>query len=270
MRISAALISTLATCLALAAVAHASVLDRPYDFTDAYYRANGIDPAKLGGRKQAPSNNAVIDFPNFSWQRNVRVISTSGGYNASGDVQFFVVLAGFAPDGFTNDKAGRNAKVIADKYAEYIFPSRGSDPVGLGGGRQSALHDTRNGYFSNDPLGLWLHVWVNYTDKAFNTRDGQKALADLTRKNGLAKDGTPFINSASDIDNLFDKGFVTKLTRNDALRYAVCPEIRDPRDGGIAPDAFFNPALRPDGTLLEPDIYNAFHSLQNTGNWPNH
>jgi hypothetical protein len=253
--------------LALAPTAFADVVDRLYDFTDAYYRANGIDPAKLGGRKQAPSASAVIDTPNFWFQRNVRVISTSAGYGASGNPQFFSVMAGFGPNGFTSDAAGQQAKTIAEKYPEYIFPALGTDPVGLGNSRQSVVLDTSNGYFSNNPLGLWLHVWISYTDRAFNTSDGQKMLADLKNKNGVAKDGTPIIKTKSEIDNLFSKGMITMRTRTDGLRYAVCPIMKDPTDGGIAPDAFYNPLKRADGSLVEPWFPTWFSNLQRFGQW---
>lgn len=267
MRIAKSLPLVLGALSVLASSACAAVTDRLYDFTDAYYKSNGVDPAKLGGRKQAPSASAVIDTPFFKWQRNVRVISTSVGYNDSGKPAFFAVMAGLGPDGFTNDSAGRKAKQVADKYVEYVFPKIGADPVGLGNARQSVILDTRNGYFSNDPLGLWLHVWVSFTPKAFNTRDGQKALDDLANKHGLALDGTPIIATASEIDNLFSKGFIAKQTRNDGLRYAVCPVMKDPRDGGIAPDAFLNYAKFPDGTPLEPQFLRAFNNLKNTGDW---
>ena len=86
--------------------ARADVTDRLYDFTDAYYQQNGIAPAKLAGRKQAPSTNAVIDIPFFVYQRNVRIVGYGGAYGASGSAAYFAVLAGFGPDGFTNDAAG--------------------------------------------------------------------------------------------------------------------------------------------------------------------
>lgn len=249
------------------ALSSAAITDRLYDFTDAYYTSNGIDVAKLGGRKQAPSASAVIDTPFFSYQRNVRVISTSSAYGASGDIYFLSVMAGFGPDGFTNNSAGRKAKDIAEKYAEYIFPSQGADPIGLGNARQSVVIDTSGGFFSNNPLGLWLHVFVNYTPRAFSTKDGIKMLNDLARKNGTAKDGTPIIKTKSEIENLVDKGFATLMTRTDGLRYAVCPAMKDARGGGIAPDAFYNPLKRTDGTLVEPYFKSAFDSLQQTGNW---
>ena len=247
--------------------ARADVTDRLYDFTDAYYVQNGLNPAKLAGRKQAPSASAVIDNPNFVSQRNVRIIGMGGTYTANGSIAYFAVLAGFGPDGFTGDAAGQRARQLADSYAEYLFPKRGTDPVGLGSQRQATVQDTDHGYFSNDPLGLWLHVWVNYTEKAFSTKEGQKALADLQKKNGLALDGTPIIKTTSDIANLASKGLVTLSTRNDGLRYAVCPEIRDPRRGGIAPDAFINPLRKPDGSFLDSAFSTNFASLQKTGEW---
>lgn len=260
----------LAALSALAAVpqpAHAAQQDRLYDFTDAYYQKNGIDPAKLAGRKQAPSASAVLDVPFFSYQRNVRVIGLSGTYNANGSISYFAVLAGFGPDGFTNDAAGKRARQIADTYIEYLFPQKTADPIGLANARQATVQDTDHGYFSNDPLGLWLHVWVNYTPAAFNTRDGQKMLADLAKKNGLALDGTPIIKTISEINNLASKGYVNRLTRNDGLRYAVCPQIRDPRQGGISLDSFLNTAKKPDGTPLDPAFTRNFTALQTTGEW---
>lgn len=257
----------LVALLALPLLAAASVLDRIYDFTDDYYRKNGVEPTKIGGRPQAPTANAAVTAPNYPYQRNVRILRTFVGYGSNGSPVFFTVHGGGGYDLFTNDAAGKKARQIADSFAEYIFPQRGANPVGIPNGRQSFIHQNNNGYFSKNPLGLWLHVWVNYTDKAFNSKDGQKMLADL-KKNGLALDGTPIIRTESEIENLYKKGFVTKLTTQDASRYAICPEIKDPRGGGIAPDAFANFILKPNGTYLEPELVAAFEWLKNTGDWP--
>ena len=147
--------------------------------------------------------------------------------------------------------------------------SRSKAPTPRPGQRsvRDTILDTRGGYFSNDKLGIWLHTWVVYTSTAFNTRDGQKALADLAGKNGSSLDGTPIIASASDMDNLASKGFVTLTNRplTDTLRYAICPVIKDPRNGGIAPDQFLALTVKPDGTPLEPDFAAQFKSLQTTG-----
>ena len=126
-----------------------------------------------------------------------------------------------------------------------------------------------NGYFSNNPLGLWIHVWVNFTPKATKTAEGRRELNDLARRNGLAADGTPIIRTIGEIDRLFSKGMVTKQTRplDDPLRYAICPVIKDPTDGGIAEDQFLAYPRLADGSPVEPFFLRNFLSLQRTGDW---
>lgn len=244
----------------------AGVQDRLYDFTDAYYLQNGINPAAIDGRRQ-PGPLAVTDTPIFSYQRNVRALLTLPNYDHSGNVWYFTVLGGFSVNAFTNDAAGQRAHQIADSSIEYVFPRKGTDPVGLGALRQSVMLDMRNGYFSNNKIALWLHVWVSYTNKALTTADGQKTLNDMAQRNGRDLDGTAIIASVSEIDNLFSKGYITKTTRplTDVLRYSVCPVIKDPRDGGIARDQFLAYTRNPDGSALEPEFLENFQSLQTTG-----
>ncbi len=254
--------------LAAPVTSKADVQDRLYDFTDAYYLANGVNPALIGGRMQ-PGPTAVTDTPIFSFQRDVRALLTLPAYDHSANINYFTVLGGISATAFTADAAGRNARAIADSFIEYLFPQQGTDPIGLGAFRQSSLLDMRNGYFSHDPLGLWLHVWVNYTPKALTTRAGKKALNEIAKKNGRDFDGTPIIATMSDIDSLFKKGYITKTTRpdTDPLRYAICPVIEDPTDGGIAPDQFLAQPLKADGTPVEPEFLSNFLSLQTTGDW---
>ncbi len=254
--------------LATPVLSRADVEDRLYDFTDAYYLENGVNPVMISGRMQ-PGPVAVEDTPNFPFQRNVRALLTLPAYDHSGNINYFTVLGGIAATAFTADPAGREARAVADSFIEYLFPQQGTDPIGLGAFRQSSLLDMRNGYFSNDPLGLWLHVWINYTPKALNTRAGKKALNEIAKKNGRDFDGTPIIATIGDIDTLFKKGYITKLTRpdTDPLRYAICPVIEDPTDGGIAPDQFLALPLKADGTPVEPDFLSNFESLRLTGDW---
>jgi len=257
--------------LALAAtplLALAEPQNRLYDFTDNYYRQNGIDPAGIDGRREAILPLATVDVPFFSYQRNVRALLTLPAYDHSGHAYYFTVLGGLRATAFTNDAAGRRAKQIADTSAEYIFPKRGTDPVGLGAFRQSVVLDMRNGYFSNNKLGLWIHTWVSFTDRALNTADGRRALDDLARRNGRDLDGTPIIKTTSDIDSLFSRGYITKTLRpaGDPLRYAICPVNEQPRRGGIAPDQFLAYTTKLDGTPLEPFLVQNFESLRLTGN----
>src|SRR5262249_32607856 len=78
--------------------------------------------------------------------------------------------------------------------------------------RQDNVFDTRDGYFSNNPLGLWILAFVVYTDKAF-TPEGRKELDPIAATNGRDLDGTPILKTADQIDNLVAKGFVKILSR---------------------------------------------------------
>jgi hypothetical protein len=249
----------------------ADVRDRLYDFTDAYYLQNGITPANISGRRQPVPPGATTDTPIFSYQRPVRSLRVSAAYDHSGKPWFFAVMGGGSATLFTNNAAGTFQRQVADSSIEYVFPKRGTDPLGLGATRQAVVLDMRNGYFSNNRLGIWLHVWVNYTDAAFNTATGRTELADLARRNGLAADGTPLLKTVGDIERLVSKRLATKQARpaTDPLRYAFCPVIKDPTDGGIAADQTLSNPLRPDGTPVDPNFNRQFTSLQTTGRWAN-
>jgi hypothetical protein len=248
----------------------ADVEDRLYDFTDAYYLQNDVNPALISGRMEAGTGIAVNDTPIFSFQRNVRALLTLSAYDHSADINYFTVLGGFATSAFTADAAGQEARAIADSFIEYLFAQAGTDPIGFTF-RQSSLLDMRNGYFGGDPLGLWLHAWVNYTSKALTTRAGKIFLNGIAKKSGRALDGTPIIATMSDIDSLLSKGYITITNRRetDPLRYAICPVIEDPTDGGIAPDQFLALPLKTDGTPVEPSFLTNFQSLQTTGDRAN-
>jgi hypothetical protein len=253
--------------LAVPSVTKADVEDRLYDFTDAYYLENGVNPALIEGRME-PGPTAVNDTPIFPFQRDVRALLTLAAYDHSGNINYFTVLGGISAAAFTADAAGQEARAIADSFIEYLFPKQGTDPIGFDF-RQSSLLDMRNGYFGGDPLGIWIHMWVNYTPKALNTRAGRRAVNEIARKNGRDFDGTAIIATLSDIDTLLSKGLITLTSRPDAdpLRYAICPVIEDPTDGGIAPDQFLALPLRTNGTPVEPAFQENFDSLQTTGRW---
>ncbi|HEY0458577.1 MAG TPA: hypothetical protein VGC97_05445 [Pyrinomonadaceae bacterium] len=252
----------------------AGVEDRLFDFIDPYYYQNGVDASRIFGRRQVTGNgNSIFDTPNFWFQRDVRAQRLNPAYSDSGKPTFWAVMGDLNNDSFTLDAAGANAKILANRYTLYVFPTRTGNQIGLGNNRQADIVDLSNGYFSNDPLGLWIHVWISYSDKAFNTSDGRKALADLQQKNGLALDGTPIIKTLSDLNNLLSKGFVQKRFRNpdgsEGPMYGICPVIKDPTNGGIAPNDTLGQVLKPDGTSLEPEFTRQFNSLRATGRWAN-
>jgi hypothetical protein len=257
-----------------AVASHGSGADNspPFDFSDAFYRTNGIDPAGLVGRRSGADGLSVPATAPDGNHRNVRVTFTLPAYDTSGNEHFFTVLADLAPTAFTSNQAGVRAKQIADASPVYVFPTRTGDPLSVGNNRQADMIDMSNGYFSNNPLGLWVHVFVTWTSKAFDTATGRKALADLAARNGLALDGTPIIKSKSQLDSLTKDGLVvqTKRAPGTTGRYFVCPVIKEPRNGGIAPDAFLATVRRADGTPLpaEQQFVTDFESLRTTGDYP--
>lgn len=274
MRKTASLVYVLVALFALAVSpmqARADIKDRLFDFTDEFYRQNGVEPTAIVNRRQGVAPRGVVDSPFFFYQRAVRTLQLNPAYNHSGALTYWTVMGDLFIASFTKDAAGTRARQIADNMPLYVFPTRTGNPIGLGNNRQADIVDMRNGYFSNNPLGLWIHIWVSYTDAAFNTAEGKKTLADLQKRNGTALDGTPIIKTLSELENLFSKGFAAKRFRNpdgsEGPMYGICPVIKDPRNGGIPLDTTLAFVRKPDGTALEPYFPTNFDALKFTGDW---
>jgi hypothetical protein len=252
--------------LAIPSITKADVQDRVYDFTDAYYMQNGVDPALIDGRRQV-GPLAAYDKPIFPYQRAVRALLTLPAYDHSGNAWYFSIMGGLNGSAFTGNSAGQQARQIADTSPEYIFPRRGTDPMGLGALRQSVLLDMRHGYFSNNKLGLWIHTWVSYTTAGLTSPEGRRMQSDMIQRNGRDLDGNAIIATVNEIEDLYRKGFITKTVRplNDPLRYAICPVIKDPTDGGIARDQFLSYTRNLDGSALEREFLENFNNLQQSG-----
>jgi hypothetical protein len=244
----------------------------PFDFTNRFYRANGVNPNRILGRVSGTDGISVVDDAPDRDHRDVRVVLTIPAWDHSGHPYFWVPTGSLNGNGFTADAAGREARALAEASVIWLFPRTGGDPLGLDK-RQEDVVDLRNGYFSNNPLGLWVNVFVNWTPRAFDTAEGRATLADLAERNGLAVDGTPVVKTASEIDDLTDAGLVTQRRRpaNGSLgpRYTICPVIEDPRDGAIAPDAFLAAVRQADGSVLpsSQEFVTHFESLRTTGDW---
>lgn len=189
----------------------------PFDFSDAYYLANGVNPANILNRVNGMDGNSVIDNavpgPNF---RNVRIINTTGGTDVGGSLFYYVINGMLMPNSFTNDATGQTALSFAETSFAYIFPKASGGPLSPdpSNRRQDNVFDYSTNTPSRDPLGLWTLTFVSYSPAAFNTTAGREALADKARTNGLDLDGTPLLFSRSDILDLQKQGFVQLRTRN--------------------------------------------------------
>jgi hypothetical protein len=196
-----------------------SVSGPPFDFSNSFYLANGIDPSKIMDRVGGPTSASafVVDNSNTSPDRtDIRITETTGGFDRAGTVLYYTINGFVNPGTFTADAAGQKAMQTAEKFEAYIFPKASGDPLSpaLSNRRQDNVFNTKDGYFTTNPLGVWTAVFVRYMPAAFNTAAGQKALAELAARNGTDLDGTPVIRTPMELDGLERKGFAAEQHRN--------------------------------------------------------
>lgn len=252
----------------------ADAFNQPFVFSDAFFRANGVEPTAVLGLP-ACGNGGVCDEPSpdpaqFS---NVRITSTLGAHSQNGAPTYVTIQGLVGADAFTPDAAGIEARNVAEAFTVYFFPTQPADgsqpPLSPAAAdlRQNNVLDTRNGYFSNDPLGLWVMRWVSWDGPNRASSNCQSEMSKLAAEHGLDLDGTPRIVDVSTVENLQAKGCVTVRARpsdgSQGPRWLLCPTFVDPR-GGV---------IRPDATLVavpvDQEIFDEFSCLQTTGDFCN-
>jgi hypothetical protein len=236
----------------------------PFDFSDAFYRANGLDPTQLVGRVNGADGRSVVATTTDPNHRNVRVTATAGGFDHDGNLVFFAVFANVNPATFLASSAGQNAKSTANGFHAFGFPRASGT-----GRRQDDVFETNHGFDGKDPIAIWTKAAVAYTSAATTTAAGQQALASLAASNGTDLDGTPMIRTTDEIESLSGQGFVsvTTLAQDGSAGppWFLCPIIVNPTGHSIAADATLAVTLKPDGTALVPQFPQLFHCLQSTG-----
>jgi hypothetical protein len=150
------------------------------------------------------------------------------------------------------------------------------------------------GYFCDDLLGMWIITYFWYVDEGFGphqTAQCHAMLASLGNKNGFTLDGTPIIKTGEELNFLEGEpqdinpipGFPGSQPPNPACAgegnldaggadggavWLICPAIPDPRNGGIAPDAFLDTVRKPNGAPLDFHFNLNFNCLQHEGVFP--
>src|SRR5262249_56578784 len=88
----------------------------PFDFSDAFYLQNGINPAMILNRVNGtcPSTDmpscSVVDNSNTSKdRRDIRVLSTTGGYDHEGNFLYYSIFGMVKPTTFTSHAARQQA-----------------------------------------------------------------------------------------------------------------------------------------------------------------
>ena len=125
------------------------------------------------------------------------------------------------------------------------------------------------GYFCDDLLGMWIITYFWYTvDPANPGPTCGPILQALGKKNGLSLDGTPIIKTADELNNQLEANGCGAEGKEDpggadgGAIWLVCPAIPDPRNGGIAGDAFLDQVRKPNGAPLDLAITANFLCLK--------
>lgn len=135
---------------------------------------------------------------------------------------------------------------------------------------KGTFNDAPFGYFCDDLLGMWILTYFWFTQPPNTTVEPCKDIfASIGAKNGFNLDGTPVIMTAFELNQELEANNCgAEAKQNPAgtdggAVWLVCPALPDPRNGGIAPDAFLDVTTH--NSLLDPFVSNNFTCLQQTG-----
>ncbi|MCI0485325.1 MAG: hypothetical protein L0229_01865 [Blastocatellia bacterium] len=207
----------------------------PFDFSNDFLLKNGVDPTKIPNRPRFPDepffladrnpSHFIVDPSNTDpSRRGIRILETTGGWDKDGNLIYYSVMGDMVPATFTDDAAGVRARMMAEDFKAFLFPKTPRNPDGSPGDvllspappnrRQDNVFETRDAYFCQNLLGLWIVTMVVYTKDGFNawttnTNPAAKAiLQEIADRNGTDLDGTPILNTLHDIENLRSLGLV--------------------------------------------------------------
>ena len=238
-----------------------TLAQRRVDFSNDFYKTNGLANETLVDRKNGADGLSVFDVPEDSSKfTNVRITETMPAYAADGSAIYWNYYGTASKESFIPNKSGATAVKAARTYPLYIFPSavlRETD-------RQAALLPVDSLYFQRNPTGIAQVIIVEFNNNI--SRVGQKILNMLAASNGTSTDGTPIIKTSAELASLISEGLVT-LGGNEKAPYAVAKVIQYPDRGGITPDAFLVYVKQADGQPLtsERHFLAQFECLKNGG-----
>jgi hypothetical protein len=249
----------------------------PHDFNNEFYALNGVSPKAIINRRNGMDFLSVFSFSSNPNHRNIRVLATLPAYNQDGGILFWSPLGELDYNGFTGDVFGIEARQIADLFPVYVFPMHDETPFAFNNTRQAPLFDDMADTFhaKGNPLGLRTIIIVSFTDKAFNTKEGQEMMRVMSDKNGFSLDGTPLIKSKGEINELGKYEFISFQKRGlhepqdpPIGTYAISPTIQHLEKSGIAEDAFLITVTQKGAVLPGEKMFvQQFGCLQKMGTW---
>ena len=132
-----------------------------------------------------------------------------------------------------------SSETSAENFRAFIFPKTTRNPdgsiasvdlsVALPNRRQDNVFETKDRYFCDNVLGLWIIAFTLYTQAGFNAAinpndPNHGVLQAIADRNGKDRDGTPILQTVADIENLVSLGLVE--LRNNPLPGAGPPRPR--------------------------------------------
>lgn len=185
-----------------------------FQFSDAFYLANGVDPTLTGDHFVFPdakpgfNRTALGTSPDPAVYNDVRVIENTGGFKHNGNLLYYIAPATVMPFTFTNNAAGDNARAICNEFRAFLFPKANGDPLSPAppNRRQDNIFETNGGYWSNNPLGCWRLTFVAWDGPNMGSEDCDDFLADQIEEHGVDLDGTGVIRTLSEIEKGVSEG----------------------------------------------------------------
>jgi hypothetical protein len=237
---------------------------RPFDFSNDYYRENGIVPELMAERRSGADGWSVIEASPDADHRDVRITATMPAYSPDGEPIYWNPYGRMDKGAFVRRAVGVEAQAVADSYPMFVFPSTSSR-----GERQAPLVVIDDGYFVKNVLGIASVWYVRFTDRIV-TPEGRAAMRILAGRNGFSLDGTPIVRHKSELDQLLTQGLI-EISRTTAGersgQYMIGRVLRNVDRGAIAADAFLISVLGRDGQPLaaEHHFFDRFECLRNGG-----
>ena len=190
----------------------------PFDFSDRFYRANGLEPKLFDARIHHTDPNATWDKKPDADHNHTRIIEINGGYDSVGALLYYPAPpANISAQAFQNNQTGQEAMEIANRFRAFIFPKRDGDPLSPmpPNRRHDNVFDTSSGYGTRNPLGLWRLTFPRWTDLALESEEGEAHLEMLRERNGTDLDGTPILKRLSEILEAEELGYLELLQRKE-------------------------------------------------------
>jgi hypothetical protein len=244
----------------------------PFDFSNTYYKTNGVIPDAIFNRRTGEDGFSVFDKAPYEMYSNVRVTATVPAYDQYGNLMYWYPVGDLGAKSFTPDKTGYNARERAGQSPMYIFPDPRKEGFSMFTGHRHAplIEVSKQAGAIAFPQGIRMVYVVYYTERGVG-KEGFEMMQYMGKKNGWAADDTAILKTVDDIRYLEKQGFIKVSVLggegpDPGNPYTIAPIFENPTAGAIYPDAMLFMTMK-DGRPLpaEEMFWQQFQCLQKYG-----